>query len=60
VPAWDSLGPARPHPLAVVLGMANAPYGMLPAAGRRIVDLLAITLLIWVPIVWIAVLVLRR
>jgi hypothetical protein len=58
--AWDPLGPAPPHPLAVVLGMANAPYRMLPPTGRRVVDLLAITLLIWVPIVWTVALVLRR
>jgi len=42
-----------------VLGLINAPVHWLSPNGRRVVDWLAITLVLWVPVIWFLVLAMR-
>jgi len=61
-PAVDrtSVTPVPPSDgLRDVLGLINAPIHWLGPTGRRAIDWLAITLLLWVPVIWIIILAKR-
>jgi hypothetical protein len=57
-PGWARAWRRVETPLIAVLSVVNAPVRRVPEPARHLVDWLALTLVFWVPVVWVIALVL--